>query len=297
MTPVQAEACTTALEEGKSQRAITGISGAMVSYTKLHKHIAAHPIWGAWVQALIERNFRWADRKKGHMRNRTVCKHGHDMSVHGRTYLQRDGRLHRQCMACTGFRHSNPTHTPKPDLVAKVVAAIERGQRVSVFTQKFKKRDTFICDFRQLRAVRRLRPELESKIFKNAERPVIIRPAKRRVIRPPSGPFIVHSNVRAPALTGIIAAQADPLFTLADNSIARSVRPDIRRMAVNLLSVALWLGEVKPEDVGKASMTFVRAAWAEDSGSRRFVSLDAPRFRNRETSWIETIGENQGIRA
>lgn len=288
MRPAQATACMSALEGGMSKRLVTGyVKGtqAIVSANKFAKHCAKYPIWGTWALALVERNYKLADKKKGHVRDPDFCIRGHAFAIHARSYLQRDGRVHRQCMACTSLRHMNPTHTPKPELVARVIAAIDGGQRVGSFTKKFKKPDAFICDFRQLRAIRRLHPELERKISANAERP-IIRPAL---------PFIIRSNVRTPTLTGIIAAPADPLFTLADQTIPRTVPTHIRRDAVVMLATALWLGEVKPEDVRQASAMFVRAAWKEDRVDRRFVSLDAPAFRDGDTPLIERIGESQRL--
>lgn len=104
-------------------------------------------------------------------------------------------------------------------------------------------------------------------------------------------PAIVRvTNLREPALTGDIAAQADPLFTLADQTISRSIPAHIRRDAVVMLATALWLGEVKSEDVVHAAKIFVRPAWKENSADRRFVSLDAPAaFRDGKTPLVETI--------
>ncbi|WP_144441569.1 hypothetical protein [Bradyrhizobium sp. CCGE-LA001] len=159
------------------------------------------------------------------------------------------------------------------------MVAINSGQRVSSFTQKVKRPETFICDFRQLRAVRRLHPELERKIIANMKLPII------RV----SSPSIIRTNVRTPTLTGTVAASADPFYTLADQTTARSLPPHIRRSAVNLLAAALWLGEVRPENVAAAAKTFADAAWKEDSVDERLVSLDAPAFRDGETPLVERL--------
>jgi hypothetical protein len=51
----------------------------------------------------------------------------------------------------------------------------------------------------------------------------------------------------------VIAASTDPLFTLADQTILSMIPPHIRRDAVVMLATALWLGEVKSEDVGQAA--------------------------------------------
>jgi hypothetical protein len=289
MTPAQAKACTAALEEGNSQRTITGISGAIVSHKKLHKHIAAHPIWGAWVQALIERNFRWADRKKGHMRNRTVCKHGHDLSVHGRTYLQRDGRLHRQCMACTYVRHVHPTHTPKPEIISKVIAAVDAGQKVSLFTRKYTKPETFICDFRQLRAVRRLHPELEQKISANSARPIIIRPAKRRITRAASSSVIVRSNIRTPTLTGVIAGQSHEIFTAVDRAIPRNLDFETRKEVMSDMMLAILEGTLTIEEAPRRYREFLRNTNHMFPTKYAPPSLDAPAFRDSEIPLIERV--------
>ncbi|MCK1382372.1 hypothetical protein IVB33_39065 [Bradyrhizobium sp. 24] len=95
--------------------------------------------------------------------------------------------------------------------------------------------------------------------------------------------------LREPTLTGVIAAPTDPLFTLADQTVSRLVPTHIRRDAVVMLATALWLGEVKSEDVGQAAKIFVRAAWKEDSVDPRFVSLDAPAFRGGKTPLLERL--------
>ena len=280
MTPMQAAQCMSALEEGMSKRALTGyVDGtkAIVSGSKFAKHCVRYPTWAAWALALVERNRKMADKKKGR-RGPEFCIHGHAFAAHGKSYLQGDGRWHRRCMACTSFRHTHPTHTPKPVLVEKVRAAVIAGTRISALTKRHS--PMFVCDFRQIRAIRRLHNDIAEMIDRNSQ--------QRRLIVP--RPAIIRStNLREPTLTGVIAAPADPLFTLADQTIARSIPTHIRRDAVVMLATALWLGEVKPEDVGQASKMFVRAAWKENSVDPRFISLDAPAFRDSEVPLIERV--------
>lgn len=281
MTPMQAAACISALEDGMSKRTLTGcVKGtkAIVSGSKFEKHCVRYPTWGAWALALVERNRKLADRKKGHRGGREFCAQGHSYAIHGKSYLQGDGRWHWQCLACVSFRHANPTHTPKPELVDKVRAAVIAGTRVSGLTDRHSA--TFICDFRQIRAIRRLHHDIAEMIDRNSQQPRFVAPR----------PAIIRAtNLREPTLTGIIAAPADPLYTLADQTISRSIPPHIRRDAVVMLATALWLGEVKSEDVGQAAKIFVRAAWKEDSVDMRFVSLDAPAFRDSEVPLIERV--------
>jgi hypothetical protein len=139
---------------------------------------------------------------------------------------------------------------------------------------------TFVCDFRQIRAIRRLHQDIAETIDRNSQRPRLL----------VSRPAIIRStNLREPTLTGVIAAPADPLFTLADQTISRSMPAHVRRDAVVMLATALWLGEVKSEDVVEAGKIFVRAAWKENSVDRRLISLDSPAFRDGKTPLVETI--------
>ena len=187
-------------------------------------------------------------------------------------------RCHRQRLACVSFRHSNPTHIPKPELVEKVRAAAIAGTRVSVLTDRHSA--SFVCDFRQIRAIRRLHEDIAEMIDRNSQRPRLI----------VSRPAIIRStNLREPTLTGVIAAPADPLFTPADQTISRSIPTHICRDAVVMLATALWLGDVKQEDVGQASKMFVRAAWKEDRVDPRFISLDSPAFRDSKVPLIERV--------
>jgi hypothetical protein len=281
MRPAQATACISALENGMSKRWLTGYvrgTKAIATANKFEKHCVKYRNWGAWALALVERNRKLADRKKGHRRGREFCAHGHSYAIYGKSYLQGDGRWHRQCLACVSFRHSNPTHTPKPELVEKVRAAVIAGARVSVLTNRHSA--TFVCDFRQIRAIRRLHQDIAETIDRNSQRPRLL----------VSRPAIIRStNLREPTLTGVIAAPADPLFTLADQTISRSMPAHVRRDAVVMLATALWLGEVKSEDVVEAGKIFVRAAWKENSVDRRLISLDSPAFRDGKTPLVETI--------
>ncbi|WP_143274185.1 hypothetical protein [Bradyrhizobium canariense] len=287
MRPAQAAACMSALENGMSKRWLTGyVKGtkAIASANKFEKHCDKYRNWGAWALALVERNRKLADKKKGHRGGREFCSHGHSFAVHGKSYLQADGRWHRQCLACVSFRHSNPTHTPKPELVEKVRAAVIAGTRVTALSDRHS--ETFVCDFRQMKAIRRLHNDIAEMIDRNSHQPRFVAP-RAAIIR--------ATNLREPTLTGVIAAPADPLFTLADQVIPRNLPPHIRRPAVSSLAAALWLKEVAPEDAGRVAKMFVNAAWKEDAVDRRFISLDAPAFRDGSVPLIERISERQGI--
>jgi hypothetical protein len=100
---------------------------------------------------------------------------------------------------------------------------------------------------------------------------MIDRNSQQSRILVPRPAIIRATNLREPTLTGVIAAPADPLFTLADQTISRSIPIHIRRDVVVMLATALWLGEVKSEDVREAAKIFVRAAWKEDSVDRRLI--------------------------
>ncbi|WP_368507906.1 hypothetical protein [Bradyrhizobium lupini] len=287
MRPEQAVACMSVLEKGMSKRWLTGyVKGtkAIVSANKFEKHCERYRNWGAWAAALVQRNRKLADKKKGHRGGRDFCAQGHSYAIHGKSYLQNDGRWHRQCLTCVGLRSRNPTHTPKQELVEKVRAAVIAGTRVTVLTDRHTA--AFVCDFRQIRAIRRLHHDIAEMIDRNSQQPRLIVP-RPAIIR--------SSNLREPTLTGIIAAPADPLFTLADQVIPRNLPPHIRRPAVSSLAAALWLKEVTPEDAGRIAKMFVKAAWKEDAVDRRFISLDAPAFRDGSVPLIERISERQGL--
>ncbi|MCK1741261.1 hypothetical protein IVA80_10370 [Bradyrhizobium sp. 139] len=169
-------------------------------------------------------------------------------------------------------------------MVEKVRAAVIAGTRISALADRHSA--TFVCDFRQIRAIRRLHHDIAERIDRNSQQPRLI----------VSRPAIIRStSLREPTLTGIIAAPADPLFTLADQVISRNLPPHIRRPAVSSLAAALWLKEVTPEDAGRVAKMFVNAAWKEDAVDRRFISLDAPAFRAGNVPLIERISERQGL--
>lgn len=269
----------TRLEVGETLRTIVGGGGNTICSKKaFDKHCKLHAERGEKALGLAERNRKLADKKKGSNARKTHCSRGHDLAIHAKRYLRPDGYWHRQCMACTTFKHMNPTHMPKAELVEKVRAAADSGHRVTMITKRSSA--SSICDFRQIRAIRRLHPEIAEKIARNS----LI-----------AAPGIIRTNLREPTLTGIIAAPADPLFTLADQVISRNLPPHIRSPAVSSLVAALWLKEVTPEDAGQVAKMFVNAAGKEDAVDRRFISLDAPAFRDGSVPLIERISERQGL--
>jgi hypothetical protein len=292
MRPAQVAACMSALEGGMSKRWLTGyVKGtkAIVSGNKFEKHCVGYPIWGAWALALIERNRKLADKKKGHRGVREFCHQGHPYVIHGKSYLQKDGRWHRQCLACVSSRHTNPTHTPKPELFVSVKAAIDAGQRVGSFTQKLRKPETFICDFRQLRAIRRLHPELEQKLVANSARPIIIRPAKRRITRTRSFSVNVRSNLRTPTLTGIIAGQPHEIFTAVDRALPRYLDVEARQEAMGDMILAILEQRLTIDDAPRRYREFLKATNRMFPTKYAPPSLDAPAFRGGEIPYIDRV--------
>jgi hypothetical protein len=286
MTPAQVAAVDAALDEGKSLRVIACIPGALVSLQKMRKHMAQYPAWGARAAERIERNRKLADRRKGHNALLKFCKRGHDLSVTASVFKRKEGYSHRQCRACIRLNARNPVSAPRPELVAKVKAALAAGQKVSSFTKGKVGEPGRICDFRQLWAVRAFHPEIERQIAANSAQPVIRRPSTASIIR---------SNLRGPTLTGIIAAPADPSYTLADQIIPRNLPPDVRRAAVGSLASALFLKEVSPEEARRAAKMFVRAAWKDEGPDLRVISLDALNFRDDAVPLVERISEARGM--
>lgn len=226
MNATEAASSMARLEAGETLRTIVGGGGNTICSKKaFNKYCELNPEWGANVLGLVKRNRMLADKRKGSNSRKTHCSRGHDLAIQAKRYLSPDGYWHRQCMACTVFKHMNPTHTPKAELVEKVRAAADSGHRVTMITKR--NSADYICDFRQIRAIRRLHPEIAEKIARNS------------LIAAPS---IIRNNLRQPTLTGIIAAPADPLFTLADQVISRNLPPHIRRPAVSSLPAALAKG-------------------------------------------------------
>jgi hypothetical protein len=91
MSPAQATAFMSRLRGGESIRRITGggkLGPAVVPLSKLKKHCALYPEWGAEVTRLARVNSKAADSLKGSptKRARTHCGRGHEFAVHGLGY-------------------------------------------------------------------------------------------------------------------------------------------------------------------------------------------------------------------
>jgi hypothetical protein len=284
MTPKQVKAVDAALDEGKSKRLICSVAGAIVSVRKLDKHIARYVIWGASTLERIERNRLMADAKKGVRRD--ACPQGHLYADHGRRYFSKRypdspvGRWYWTCTACNAERHRNPTNTPSPDLVNKVREAADAGKRISWLTKWGSPQ--FICSFRQYKAIRRLHPDIGERIDKNSQH------APRLTLPRPA-------IIRGPTLTGIIAAPSDPSYTIADRLIPRNLPQHVRRSAVCSLAAAIFLKEVLPENAAAAVKTFVSEAWRDEGHNLRFISLDAPAFRDGSVPLVERMSEARGL--
>jgi hypothetical protein len=111
---------------------------------------------------------------------------------------------------------------------------------------------------------------------------------KRGLLKPKAGSF---SNLRAPALTGRIAAQPDELFDLINRTVPH-MDPQVRRDVIN--SIYLDIAEGRLDIAGIAGA--VRRHKAMQYGRERWhAPLNAPAFADGTTSLIDRISSNEGV--
>ena len=206
MTPEQANAAMAALREGKTLKRFTNgrkFGPAIVSLTKLKKHCALYPEWGAEAMRLAKANAKAADKLKGsHMSSRTHCGRGHEFAVHGLAYKNHvNGRRYRYCKLCNKM-HSRQGSKLPDNIVEKVKSLVRAGNPVRSFTIGGK--PEYVARFASVALLHRQDAEFDRLVRLNFGRRTTI-----------------TTNVRMPALTGRIAAQPDETFSAVDAAVSR----------------------------------------------------------------------------
>jgi hypothetical protein len=130
MTPTQANASMRVLRARKTLRRFTNggkFGPAIVSLTKLKKHCALYPEWGAEVMRLAKANAKATDALKSPKLYMRLCKYGHSL-VLGRVYF-RYGYECRRCRECDKIRNAK-AGIIKPEAIANITIALQNGATV-----------------------------------------------------------------------------------------------------------------------------------------------------------------------
>src|SRR5260370_275397 len=133
LTPELASKFMLGLHGGKTIRDMTTAGGKdyICSDARFQKHRELNPEWwGEEEQRLNEANANFKKKYNNKNKNKTHCKHGHDLAIHGKLTIQKGGWEWRRCMLCTQM-HQKAGGVIRPDAVEKVKAHLRAGGKIA----------------------------------------------------------------------------------------------------------------------------------------------------------------------
>lgn len=295
MLPAQARAFEAALRDGKSLRMITGnlrkYGPAIATPQKFETHCAAYPVWGAEMKAMSAANALANNKLKGipHKAG-THCKRGHEMPQEPNAL--RYGKPYTKCTICQKMAWDRG-HIPNEEIIGRVMVQLLLKRPISSFTAGGSL--GFITSHKNFIAMCRNYPEIDALrlavIESHRAKPKVKKARKVRARKLPSDD---RSNLPA-RLTGVIAAQPDPIHSAIEAVLPRNLSSEMRRVIVNDMWVAVKEGAIALDDLPKAVNDF-KASYNRVFPSKYAPpSLDAPAFREGATPLIETISESEGL--
>ncbi|WP_445488109.1 hypothetical protein [Rhodopseudomonas sp. RCAM05734] len=292
MLPAQARGVEAALREGKSLQTITSSlvrhGAAVCTPSKFKYHCAAYPAWGAEMKALADTNSRF-NKGKGR-RGGTHCQRGHELPTEPNAL--RYGKPYTKCSICQKMAWDRG-HIPNEEIIGRVMVQLLLKRPISSFTAGGSL--GFITSHKNFIAMCRAYPEIDALrlavIESHRAKPKVKKARKVRARKLPSDD---RSNLQA-RLTGVIAAQPDPIHSATEAALPRNLPSEMRRVIVNDMWVAVKEGAIALDDLPKAVNDF-KASYNRVFPSKYAPpSVDAPAFREGATPLIEAISESEGL--
>lgn len=250
----------------RSGKTITDTYRARLTSSKrLGRHFDAHPEWAAEIRKLSEANSSRKKSLNSAHRNDKHCKRGHLLPE--KPNCMSRGRPYRRCVKCAR-EADRRGGAPAPELVQKVEAKLIAGATPASIIRVER-----LMKFYSFKKVCRENATI-AELARRAR--VISRPA---IITP-----------RRPALTGIIAARPDAIFSAINAAVSWRLPKHIRDEVVMLTVLDVLEHRIALSDIDGAIKKHKRALYNEvDYGPR---SLDAPAWRDSSVPLVETIAHS-----
>lgn len=271
------------LKAGSTIRRLTSgvreFGPALVSYPRFQKHCTLHPEWGAEAWRISRANGHAGKGSK--KRALTHCKYGHPLS--GDNLYIAPGRTERKCWACTKRRYKEP-RPPSEQQIQLVTAALQGGESLNLIcrgTVAGVRVQQPIFSYRKLKFYRGLNPEFDSLVISST--------THRRPSHIITARSIVRSNLRAPTLTGRIAAQPDETFSAVDTAVSRNLPRQIRDEVMGRLILDVLDGRVPFESIVRTARIYVREMYNDMNYGD--LSLDERLFADGPTTRGDRIVE------
>ncbi|KRR21875.1 hypothetical protein [Bradyrhizobium retamae] len=256
------------MEAGKSHAQLTNARGPhyIAARERVKKHGELNPEFAKRVAELapINAQARLAAGRGAHNRQKTHCKHGHDLAVHGHIQIQKNGWKWRRCRLCTEM-HSRAGGVIRPEAFANAETLLRKGLPLSKVVKHTVRRWPVFQKYRALN------PEFERII----EQTRIVRVAQTRIIR-------------APNLTGILAGTPDATLAAAQAAVSERVPYDIRQEAISLTVMDVLERRITFNEIAATARRHVSRLYSQD---RYRQSLDAPIWNDSATTRLDMLTE------
>jgi hypothetical protein len=271
MTPSQALAAMGSLQNGVTLRRMTGggrFGPPIVSLSKFKKHCERYYLWAIEANELAQKNRLAADYLKGAAkRMRTHCQRGHPLSGDNLGIQVSYGRSrHRYCKQCNRELVAIGGIV-KPATISKVKKLLEKGVFLSHITGQ--RGGHYTVPSQSLTRYRRENPQFNQFVLQaiegNTRRALMLRYQRAR-----------NAGVRE---------QENDYHRIA--ALVPRTTPN-RDDVIQSIFVAIIDGSLKREDVQQRIGLFVTEQ-NKVNPSKYGVSLDAPLYREGNTTLIETV--------
>ncbi|KQT21719.1 hypothetical protein ASG57_26715 [Bradyrhizobium sp. Leaf396] len=247
---------------------------------------AERPEW--WADTIRKSHENTTARKvrtcREKMMAKTHCRNGHLLTAETsvvRTLKQGQWQI-RRCLICErGYEH---TRSYKVDDVANVIERAKAG--ASMYKLTSYRSSQRVMALGPLKNAMRDNPEIDAVL-----KPLFLRNSLHNPIR-----LIARKPIlRGPTLTGIIAAPSHEIFTAVDRAVPRYLDYHTRKDVVGDMILAILEGQLSIEDAPRRYREFLRSTHRMFPTKYGPISLDAPAFRDSQTSLVERISADQGL--
>jgi hypothetical protein len=266
MLPQQARNFEAALRTGRPLLHLIGggkFGPPIASAPKYRLHCAEYPIWGAEMKSLARRNL--ISLRAAAKRNGTHCKRGHLLPLEPNCS---DGRKrYRRCPQCLAAADKRG-YMPSAEVIANVKELLLENKSIRSFTNS-SKGDCYLLRHSSFTLLRKNSTEIERLASQRIE------VARRR---------------SAILRRGVIAAKE--IFTAVNAAVSHQLPRHIRDDVVGDVIHDVLAGVVGFHEISAAVKKRTSKAYQE---VYRHASLDAPRWRDGKTPYVETLSQEQGL--
>jgi hypothetical protein len=292
MLPDQVRSFEAGLQSGLPLRSLLtdyGRATAVVTQGKLNLHMEHYPVWGAAMRVLIDANHR---RSKGdiHRLKDGFCRRGH--ALPGGPRPAGEGKWYQRCATCATENKKKMRVPTDVNIIGQVVARLLLKQPIGSFTTHGK--PGYLLKHHSLKALRELFPvidQLAMIVIEENRKPKS--KAAKPALEKKAPAAVKTTNLRETALTGVIAAQPNDIYTAICEALPANLPEEMRREMISEMYIAVDEGRLALGDL-KSNLKGFKKQYRDAyplTGKYGDRSVDAPAYRDGSTPLVETISK------